>query len=197
MFSKKPTPTQPVTTTHTTHSNPGRTPMNHNQDNEISIAGLSNNDKARQSKSVIDEWLTMRGDLESEGDILIKGKVIGNVLCKMLILDEDAIVEGGIIADEVVIRGTTRGGAVQAKRVLLQSTARVASEIIHEKFSAEEGARIEGKLSLLDATTAKTAETKPAAKKTAKAVGPNIETMPAAAKKNGTAEIGNGRLTQN
>ena len=93
--------------------------------------------------SIINEWLTMRGDLESEGDILVKGKVHGNIQCKLLIIDAEAIIEGAILADEVVIRGTTRG-IVKARRVRLEKTANVDSEIYQETFSAEEGARIKG-----------------------------------------------------
>jgi cytoskeletal protein CcmA (bactofilin family) len=95
--------------------------------------------------SIINEWLTMRGDLESEGDILIKGKVIGNIRCKLLIIDVDAQIEGGITADEVVVRGKTKG-TIEANKVRLEKSANVDSEISHVSFSAEEGARIKGAL---------------------------------------------------
>ncbi len=95
--------------------------------------------------SIINEWLTMRGDLESEGDILVKGKVIGNIRCKLLIVDVDATIEGGIVADEVVVRGRTKG-IIEANKVRLEKSAVVDSEISHMTFSAEEGARIKGAL---------------------------------------------------
>jgi len=95
--------------------------------------------------SIINEWLKMKGDLESEGDILVKGKVNGNIKCNLLIIDTDALVEGGITADEVVIRGTTKG-VINATKVRLEKTAHVDSEICHNVFSAEEGARIKGAL---------------------------------------------------
>ena len=98
-----------------------------------------------KSNSIIDEWLTMRGDLESEGDILVKGRIHGNVTCKLLIIDEKASVEGGVVAEEAVVRGATTG-TIRANRVRLESTARVDSEIFHRSFSVEEGARIEGAL---------------------------------------------------
>lgn len=99
--------------------------------------------------SIINEWLKMKGDLESEGDILVKGKVLGNIKCNLLIIDVDAMVEGGIIADEVVIRGTTKG-VINATKVRLEKTAHVDSEICHNVFSAEEGARIKGALHYKD-----------------------------------------------
>ncbi|MEQ1651617.1 MAG: polymer-forming cytoskeletal protein [Hyphomicrobium sp.] len=95
--------------------------------------------------SIINEWLIMRGDLESAGDILVKGKVHGNIQCKLLVIDTGAVVEGAIFADEVVIRGTTRG-IIKAERVRLEKTANIDSEIYQTIFSAEEGARIKGSL---------------------------------------------------
>jgi cytoskeletal protein CcmA (bactofilin family) len=95
--------------------------------------------------SVVDQFLTMKGDLESEGDIHVKGKVLGNIRCKLLIIDVDALVEGGVEAEEVIVRGNTKG-TIQADRVKLEKTANVDSEICHRTFSAEEGARIKGSL---------------------------------------------------
>ena len=95
--------------------------------------------------SMVDEFLTMKGDLESEGDIHVKGKVLGNIRCKLLIVEVDALVEGGVEAEEVVGRGNAKG-TMQADRVRLERTANVDCEIRHNSFSAEEGARIKGSL---------------------------------------------------
>lgn len=103
--------------------------------------------------SIINQWLVMRGDLESEGDIVVKGKVHGNITCKLLIVDGEAMIEGIIAADEVVIRGTTRG-VIKARAVRIEKTARVESEIYHETFAAEQGARIKGSLRGYDELTA-------------------------------------------
>ena len=37
--------------------------------------------------SIINEWLKMKGDLESEGDILVKGKVLGKTVTDVMIYD--------------------------------------------------------------------------------------------------------------
>lgn len=99
--------------------------------------------------SIINEWLTMRGDLESQGDILVKGKVHGNIACRMLIIDTDAVIDGGIIAEEVVIRGTTRG-SVRARRVRVERTANVEGEVYQDSFASEEGAKVRGALHSYD-----------------------------------------------
>ncbi len=110
----------------------------------------SSYDKTRASgHSIVDECLIMKGDLESEGDILVKGKVFGNIRCKVLIIDTDALVEGGVEAEEVIIRGNSKG-TVKATRVRLEKSACVDSDICHQTFSAEEGARIKGALRFKD-----------------------------------------------
>lgn len=109
--------------------------------------------QAKEGFSVINEWLKMRGDLEGDGDILVKGEVYGNVRCKMLIVDHGALVEGGIEADDVIIRGTARG-TIKTKRIRLEKTALVDCEIYHQSFSAEEGARVKGMMHAYDSAPA-------------------------------------------
>jgi cytoskeletal protein CcmA (bactofilin family) len=98
-------------------------------------------------RSVIDAWLTMKGNLESEGDIQVDGKVQGHIRCSQLIVGKDAIIDGDVLAVEAVIRGKVKG-VIRANRVKLQDTARVESEIIFEKLlGIEDGASFEGQIS--------------------------------------------------
>ena len=129
-----------------------------------------------QNSSIINEWLTMRGDLESTGDILVRGKIHGSIICKLLIIDAKAAIEGDIDAEEVIIRGATRG-TIKAKRVRIEKTADIDSEILHESFAAEEGARIRGALRHTDDIRAASDE---APKKAASASMHQFETNGAA-----------------
>ena len=113
---------------------------------------------AEANYSIINEFLTMKGDLDSEADILVQGKVIGNISCKMLIVDTNAHVEGGIIADDVIVRGTTKG-VLKATRVRFEKTAQVESEIWQQTFSVEEGAKITGALHHSENPTSAAAKT--------------------------------------
>ena len=114
----------------------------------ISVPTASDAPPKDVGNSTIDAFLTMRGDLESEADILVKGKVYGNVSCNLLIIDEGANIEGGIIANEVVIRGAV-DGIIKAEKVRLERTAQVRSDIYQNIFAAEEGASILGTLKTL------------------------------------------------
>jgi len=98
------------------------------------------------ARSVIDAWLTMKGNLESEGDIQVDGKVQGHIRCTQLIVGRDAIIDGDVLAAEVVIRGKVKG-VIRANRVKLQESACVESEIFFEKsLGIEDGASFEGQI---------------------------------------------------
>jgi len=85
----------------------------------------------------------MRGDLETEGNLHVKGRVFGNVRCVSVICEVGALIDGEIDAEDVTVRGET-----------------VASDIFHESFGCEQGARISGRLALLsdDNVTSQQAE---------------------------------------
>jgi cytoskeletal protein CcmA (bactofilin family) len=98
------------------------------------------------ARSVIDAWLTMKGNLESEGDIQVDGKVQGHIRCMQLIVGKDATIDGDVVAAEVVVRGRVKG-VIRANRVKLQETACVESEIFFEKsLGIEDGASFEGQI---------------------------------------------------
>jgi cytoskeletal protein CcmA (bactofilin family) len=95
------------------------------------------------TRSLIDAWLTITGNLESEGEVQVDGHIHGDICCAHLTVGRDAVIEGNITADEVVVRGKVKG-VIRANRVILQDCAHVQSEIFHKKLAIEEGANFEG-----------------------------------------------------
>ncbi len=98
---------------------------------------------AASTRSVIDAWLTIRGDLESEGEVQIDGTVHGDIRCAHLVVGKEAVVVGNIIAEEVIVRGKVKG-TIRAMSVTLQDTAVVESEIYHKSIAIEQGACFDG-----------------------------------------------------
>jgi cytoskeletal protein CcmA (bactofilin family) len=95
------------------------------------------------TQSVVDAWLTITGNLESQGDVRVEGQIAGDIRCANLVVGRDAIVAGDIVAEEAIVRGRVKG-TIRANRVILQDTACVESAIFHKMLSIDEGASFEG-----------------------------------------------------
>lgn len=96
------------------------------------------------TRSVIDSWLTITGNLKSEGEVQVDGQINGDIHCAHLIVGKNATINGNIIAEDVVVRGKVTG-SIRANRVTLQDTAVVASDIYHKSLAVEQGACFEGR----------------------------------------------------
>ncbi|MBO0764365.1 MAG: polymer-forming cytoskeletal protein [Hyphomicrobiaceae bacterium] len=104
------------------------------------IGGIANDTR---SQSFIDASLTITGDLHSDGDVQLDGRVCGNVSCAQLIVGPDAAITGSITAEQAIIRGSVTG-TIRAPAVILQETARVESEITYTMLAVDDGATFEG-----------------------------------------------------
>ena len=93
--------------------------------------------------SIISPDLKIVGDLKCTGDIQIDGTIEGSVRGNLIIIGEQANVEGSIEAETVRIFGTVNGH-VRAKVVHLKLTGKVIGDIAHENLTIEAGAHFEG-----------------------------------------------------
>lgn len=93
--------------------------------------------------SIISRDLKIVGDLLSEGEIQIDGRVNGDIRTKVLIVGETAHVKGEIVAETIRVLGHVEG-QIKAKVVKLADTAHVVGDILHEDLSIETGAFLEG-----------------------------------------------------
>lgn len=96
------------------------------------------------SESVIAEDLKIKGELISEGDVELKGTFEGDIVCRTLLISEDAHVIGSATAEKVVIRGAV-DGSISGNRVTLTSSARVTGELVCQALSIDENAYFDGK----------------------------------------------------
>ena len=99
--------------------------------------------RSSPTQSVIDAWLTITGNLHSEGDVTVDGRICGDIRCARLVVSRNATVIGDIVAEEAVVRGAVKG-SIRANRVVLQETACVESRIHHKVLSIDEGATFDG-----------------------------------------------------
>jgi cytoskeletal protein CcmA (bactofilin family) len=94
--------------------------------------------------STIGPDLTIMGNLVSDGEVIIDGQVQGDINCGHLTVGEQAVITGGIIAKEVVVRGRVMG-SIRGNSVNLQTKSHVEGDIYHQSLSIEQGALFEGR----------------------------------------------------
>jgi cytoskeletal protein CcmA (bactofilin family) len=94
--------------------------------------------------SIIGEDLTIIGKVTSKGEIQIDGEIEGDIHCSSLLLGEKSQVKGGVIAEDVVVRGHM-AGSIRGLRVTLQAPSHVEGDIFHQSLAIEQGAYFEGK----------------------------------------------------
>jgi cytoskeletal protein CcmA (bactofilin family) len=94
-------------------------------------------------RALIDAGLNIYGDLQTDGEVEVDGKIIGNIGCTHLTIGKGAAVTGNIKADEVLVRGKVKG-TIRATRVILQDSAQVEGDIYHDRIVIEDGARFVG-----------------------------------------------------
>lgn len=98
----------------------------------------------RSAPSVIGPDLIITGNLVSKGEVQIDGEVQGDIHGTYIVVGERARITGGIVAEEIVVRGHVMG-SVRGRRVMLQSSSHVEGDVYHQSLAIEQGAFFEGK----------------------------------------------------
>ena len=98
----------------------------------------------KSTPSVIGGDLTVMGNMISKGEVQVDGEVQGDINCLQLVVGEKAKITGGVVAEDVVVRGHVMG-SIRGMRVTLQSSSHVEGDIYHQSLAIEQGAYFEGK----------------------------------------------------
>lgn len=107
-------------------------------------AGRSARPGDRVGPSIIGPDLVIIGDLVSDGHVQVDGEVQGDIHGSHIVIGEGARITGGIVSEEVVIRGTVMG-SIRGRKVILQADSKVEGDIYHKSLAIEQGAYFEGK----------------------------------------------------
>lgn len=106
-----------------------------------------------QSKidSLIGQETRIEGNVSFTGGIRVDGHIVGNVVGagdqpSMLVLSEQARIEGEIRVSHVVINGTVSGPVHALEYLELQSKAKVTGDVHYKKMEIQVGAVVEGNL---------------------------------------------------
>jgi cytoskeletal protein CcmA (bactofilin family) len=94
--------------------------------------------------SYIGSEVTVTGDIATESELHVDGKVIGDVRCGTLSQGRSGEVRGNIKAGEARLAGLV-DGAVEAGILSLEASARVTGDVLYESLSVAAGAEVEGR----------------------------------------------------
>ena len=85
----------------------------------------------------------IEGNFTAQGEVQIDGTVRGTVRAAACVVGSGGLVEGDIVADEVIIRGKV-SGPIRGIHVELQAGAHVEGDIVNTTIAIENGAHIHG-----------------------------------------------------
>ena len=87
----------------------------------------------------------IKGKIDFKGELLIEGKVSGDILGDNLTLGPSAKVDGKIIVKAITVQGSFTG-FIRSDTVKLDSGSTVKGDIEHSEISIETGANFNGKV---------------------------------------------------
>lgn len=116
---------------------------------------------------------TINGDVSTEGDIRIDGKVNGTVTSKAkVVLGATGVVEGDILCQNAYVDGRVNGNMEVSELLFLSKTAHITGDLKIKKLVVEEGAKFNGKCSMGSMSVARNKPLEqPARQETAQAAG--------------------------
>jgi len=89
--------------------------------------------------------LTVKGILDTDGELQVYGSVLGRINADRFVLAVDGYVEGDVLARDVQIGGRLTG-RIFALNVALDSSADITGRVFHHTVTVAKGARIDGRM---------------------------------------------------
>ena len=105
--------------------------------------------------SIIAVGMSVEGDCDTDGSLRIEGRVTGTVRAgKAVVIGKDGVVDGHVMTQDAVISGRVTGTVTADSRLEVQASARIDCEVHARRMQLEEGAELNGQLSMGDRVTA-------------------------------------------
>lgn len=100
-------------------------------------------------ETIVGPSVNVEGDLSSNGNIIVKGSVMGSVnTSKLLTVEQGAKIVANIKAGSAQVSGDIKGNIKVSESLELTSSSRVLGDITVKSLSVEPGAIIYGKISM-------------------------------------------------
>jgi len=104
---------------------------------------------ANEQANIIGKGIMIRGSLSGGGDLVIEGRVEGQISLKNhLTIETSGRVEADIRADELTINGEAAGNIDASSRVAINSSAKVNGDVKAPRVVIEDGAVFNGSIEM-------------------------------------------------
>ena len=115
----------------------------------MSIFGTRAPRRTAPGYSIIDDRMTIRGEIDTDGTVRVEGKIEGSThRAGTLIVTTHGGVVGDVQAGDVTVSGTIHGNVHATGRVEIEPGATVHGQIRAHSMQLHEGATIHGQVSI-------------------------------------------------
>ena len=101
--------------------------------------------KATTSSSVIGVEMQINGNIKCSGNLVLKGKVKGNIECDHISISSEGFLKGNIKSLNTTIGGDFEGN-VFADTLAIESTAKIKGNLHYNNLKAQGGAKLDVQL---------------------------------------------------
>jgi len=99
--------------------------------------------------SIIGPGMKVIGDCRTDGTVRVEGTIEGSVHAgKAVVIGKQGVIRGNIITQDAVISGRVEGTLVAESRLELQATCHIEGEIQTRRMQLEEGAVLNGTVTM-------------------------------------------------
>jgi cytoskeletal protein CcmA (bactofilin family) len=101
--------------------------------------------------TLIGAGTSVTGNLEFSGGLHLDGHIVGDILGEpggttSLTVGTEAVIEGSVSVDDVVLNGKVHGDVVARERIELGAAAQVDGNVSYKLLQMAAGARVNGRL---------------------------------------------------
>ncbi len=102
-----------------------------------------------ETACIIGKGIQIRGNLSGSGDLIVEGRVEGNVsLQDHVTVDDSGVVVADIETRELTVNGKMSGNIDASERVSISTTATVIGDVRAPRIVIEDGARFRGNIEM-------------------------------------------------
>lgn len=100
-----------------------------------------------EAETIIGESVLVKGNFESNGNLIINGSLEGEIKTKgSVLLGEKSRINANISAQEMLVKGSVVGNLLVSEYLAIGASAKILGDIKCSQISIERGAEINGRV---------------------------------------------------